>query len=291
MKKIGFIKLAFLSIALSLFFVQCAKDDVVTQLDSAKEVSTDTINTYDGTWDLESHSRLFAHFPYYGENIDFEAEFILWDMEIEFYADKPENSKIEGVVLTRSIQTGAPAGTNILPGAAADGTDSVKTNSGRDGEIFNSGDWYLKASDGVTGRKFANDFYLNGCLTKPKGTAPAVTASTVGITHDGTSIDAYGRFLPSGITNESDKATFKSTSIEFYGTGYVATGNFVWNGITKEVKLYFEYLGTGEVHGYRTLEGQFEFPAFVEEGSADNFINDSHVQSGVTVMIHAQFKK
>lgn len=287
MKKLIFIKLAFISIALLFFFSKCQKEDTLTQGDSTKVLLKDTINTYDGTWDLESHSRLVAQFPYYGESATFEAEFYLWDIEVEFYADHPENSKIEGVVYTRSVLTGAPAGTMIFPGGSADGSDSIKTISGRDGEIYAVPDYYIKASDesGITGRKYSTDFFLNGCLTKPKGTSPNYTASTLGITQNGTK-DQYGRFLPSGITNESDKATFKSTSIEAYGDGYVATGNFVWNGITEVVKLHFTYLGTGEDHGFRSLEGEFNFAAL------DNgFISDTHVQSDATVKIHALFKK
>lgn len=287
MKKTGIIKIGILGMAMSLIFMQCAKDDTITQGDPVRVFPHDTINTYDGTWDLEAHSRLIAEFPYYGESSLFEAEFILWDMEIEFYADHPENSKIEGVVYTRSVQTGAPAGTLVLPGAAWDGSDSVITTSGRDGEVFGTSDYYIKASDaaGITGRKFNKDFYLNGCLTKPTGTSPNYGPSTLGITQDGTK-DQFNHFLPSGITNESDKATFKSTSMAAYGDGYVATGNFVWNGITEEVKLHFSYFGTGTEHGYRTIEGEFDFAA-LEKG----FISDVHVQTDVKVKVYAMFSK
>ena len=292
MKKLNFIKTALLLSAMSVFMYQCKKEDVVEQKDSTISYGTDVVDTYakdsqDSIWDMEDHSRLLAEFQYYGEAVKFEAEFILWDMELKFDEATPENSKIEAVVHTRSIQTGAPAGTEILK--KADGiTDSVVTTSGRDGEIFACAAFYVKASEeaGIVGRKFQKDFFLNGCLTKPKGTSPNYTASTLGITTDGTK-DSRGRFLPSGV---SDKATFKSTSVERYGNGYLAKGTFTWNGKTQEVELKFKYIPAGS-HKYRSFEGEFSFAAFTDNATSDDFIIDSHVQGDATVKVHAMFQK
>lgn len=291
MKRKSFLNLVLILSATSILFFQCKKDDVVEQKASTLTYGTDVIDTYtkdsqDSIWDLESHSRLIADFQYYGESVRFDCEFILWDVEVKFDEANPANSKIEAVVHTRSIQTGAPAGTEII-NSVVTGADSIaKTTTGRDGEIYATSEFFVKASDeaGIVGRSFKKDFYLNGCLTKPKSTDGA-TASTVGITTNGTK-DAWGRFLPTGITNNSDKASFKSTSVERLGDGYLAKGTFTWNGITEEVFLKFKYLGEGPEHKFRSIEGELEFSAF-DKG----FIVDSHVAGSAKVKVYAMFSK
>ena len=299
MKKLSLLKFAVLLGAFSLLIVQCKKDDVVTQKDATFTSGSDSLSTYskdsqDSIWDLESHSRLMSEFKYEGEGITFNAEFNIWDCEIKFNEAKPEDTKIEAVVYTRSIQTGAPAGTEILK--KVDGTDSISVaTSGRDGEIFACSAYYIKASDepGIVGRQYKNDYFLNGCLTKPKGsgtTASPYTASTMGITIAETATssqkDKWGRFLPSAITNESDKGTFKSTSCEKLGDGYLAKGTFTWRGISEDVELRFKYLGEGVETKIRTVEGEFDFSA-LDKG----FISDVHVQGDVKVKIHLMLTK
>ncbi len=48
---------------------------------------------------------------------------------------------------------------------------------------------------------------------------------------------------PTFIDPATDTAWFTSTSVEKYGDGYLAIGNFTFLGVTKTEKLYFNYLG------------------------------------------------
>ncbi len=54
---------------------------------------------------------------------------------------------------------------------------------------------------------------------------------------------AGGSKDPAFIDAATDTAWFKSVSVEKYGNGYLATGNFTFLGVTKTEKLYFDYLG------------------------------------------------
>jgi len=103
----------------------------------------------------------------------------------------------------------------------------------------------------------------------------------------GVSVDAVS-LLPDELTRY---ATFESSSIEIYGDGYLATGNFTFNGTTNSETLFFKFVegftGTnrqGVPTQFSSFEGQLEFDAL-----ADYTIDSSHLgDETVTVDISYQ---
>jgi hypothetical protein len=97
-----------------------------------------------------------------------------------------------------------------------------------------------------------------------------------------------------GVTTPDDTdrtATFTSTTIEAYGDGYLATGPMVFNGVTSDVDVFFQYIpgfdGTnrgGDPTRFSSFQASFEFAAL------DVFnIESSHV-GGNNVTVNASFQ-
>ena len=94
---------------------------------------------------------------------------------------------------------------------------------------------------------------------------------------------------------ESDIAFFESISVEFDEsdpTGYIATGNLTFHGVTSDLQMKLTYLGTDllELRGTPTnvagFEGQFEFNAKSVFGIESNNIADR-----VVINVNAQFRQ
>jgi polyisoprenoid-binding protein YceI len=95
--------------------------------------------------------------------------------------------------------------------------------------------------------------------------------------------------------DESDQAVFTSTSVEFDEsdpTGYIITGNLTFHGVTSEMVMKLNYLGTNllDLRGIPTnvagLEGQFEMNAKSVFGIESTSIGDR-----VVININGQFNQ
>jgi polyisoprenoid-binding protein YceI len=94
---------------------------------------------------------------------------------------------------------------------------------------------------------------------------------------------------------ESDEAVFASTSVEFDEsdpTGYIITGNLTFHGVTSEMLMKLNYLGTNllDLRGTPTnvagLEGQFEINAKSVFG-----IESTSIADRVVININGQFNQ
>jgi polyisoprenoid-binding protein YceI len=95
--------------------------------------------------------------------------------------------------------------------------------------------------------------------------------------------------------DESDQAVFTSTSVEFDEsdpTGYIITGNLTFHGVTSEMVMKLNYLGTNllDLRGAPTnvagLEGQFEINAKSVFG-----IESTSIADRVVININGQFNQ
>ena len=95
-----------------------------------------------------------------------------------------------------------------------------------------------------------------------------------------------------GLPDESTRyATFKSSSIEAYGDGFMATGTFSLNGNSSTETMFFRFINgfegtnrSGDLVRFSSFDAQLEFAAL-----ADYAIESSHVKDGyVTVDISFQ---
>ncbi|MDH5474390.1 MAG: YceI family protein [Cyclobacteriaceae bacterium] len=87
-------------------------------------------------------------------------------------------------------------------------------------------------------------------------------------------------------------STFKSTKIEAYGDGYLATGDFTLNGVTAPVSMFFKFFpgfeGTnrsGAPTLYSSFEGTFDFAAFQVFG-----VDSGHIGQTNDVTIDVSFQ-
>jgi len=98
----------------------------------------------------------------------------------------------------------------------------------------------------------------------------------------------------SSIVGSTGVATFESTFVEAYGTGYLAKGNFTFMGVTKAVDMYFSYIegyqGTdrgGNNVQYSSFYGTFKFAALADFG-----VSSGHVgNADINVSLAVQFNK
>ena len=102
-------------------------------------------------------------------------------------------------------------------------------------------------------------------------------------------------------TDANRYSTFKSTKIEAYGDGYLATGAFTVNGVTADVSMFFKFYpgfiaevterGTGVVLGdrqYSSFQGSFDFAAFQVFGIESGHIGE---ENDVTIDVSFQVTK
>lgn len=87
-------------------------------------------------------------------------------------------------------------------------------------------------------------------------------------------------------------STFVSTTIETYGDGYLATGNFTINGVTAPVSMYFKYIPgfvgedrSGNPVQFSSFQGTFDFAAYQVFG-----IDSGHIKQENDVTIDISFQ-
>ncbi len=105
-----------------------------------------------------------------------------------------------------------------------------------------------------------------------------------------TNLDEGGNELGDDVTLDgTGEATFESTNIDFYGDGYVVTGDFTFNGATSEVKMYIKWFpGWLKADGtmqYSSFESMFDFDAI-----NNHAISSGHVQDMVSVYTSFQLR-
>lgn len=91
----------------------------------------------------------------------------------------------------------------------------------------------------------------------------------------------------------TDTAYYKSSTVSGFGDGYKATGDLIFKGITKQVDLYFNYLGqadyssAGDGSNFRgSFKGEFEFNAISDYGVTSTSISDK-----INVSINANYRR
>jgi polyisoprenoid-binding protein YceI len=86
-------------------------------------------------------------------------------------------------------------------------------------------------------------------------------------------------------------ATFTSTSIVAYGNGYLATGPMVFNGVSSDVQMFFQFIpgfdNADKGFRYSSFQGTFEFAALDVFGIESGHVGDAMV----TVTSSFQVKK
>ena len=119
-----------------------------------------------------------------------------------------------------------------------------------------------------------------------------VTLSTVNTGEPGRD---QGCLLGTFGVEESDLAIFESTNVEFDNTdptGYIVTGNLTFHGVTSDLEMKLNYLGTDlvDLRGTPTnvagFEGQFEMNAKSVFG-----IESGSIADRVVINVNAQFRQ
>jgi polyisoprenoid-binding protein YceI len=102
----------------------------------------------------------------------------------------------------------------------------------------------------------------------------------VGVEHNGDTL-SNGSLDPKGIIGSSDTSRWESTGITRYGSGYKATGNLTFKGVTKPMDFFFNYLPavdhSADKDGTRisaSLEGVASFNAKSDYGVTSTSIPD-----------------
>ena len=179
-------------------------------------------------------------------------------VRFEFPYDQ-ENAPYSGQFKTKEIYV------NFNPSDLANSTISAEIDlltiytdspGGRD-PLYNS--------DGTFYQDPADDSYKLGCIS--------------------------GTFGVSSPDDTDRYATFESTSIEAYGDGYLATGPMVFNGVTSDVHVFFQYIpgfdGTnrgGDPTRFSSFQASFDFAAKAVYGIESGHVLDADVT------VHASFQ-
>lgn len=186
-----------------------------------------------------------------------------------------------------------------------DGVNPIPMERGDDLVSFND-DWsfdkthssirwgtaYLGTAALLTGRFNDFDIELEFDESNPENIflTGRVTLSTVNTGEPGRD---QGCLLGTFGVEESDEAVFTSTSVEFDETdptGYIVTGDLTFHGVTSELAMKLNYLGTDLIDlrevptNVAGFEGQFEMNAKTVFGIESTSIGDR-----VVVNINGQF--
>lgn len=255
-----------------------AEVEVVVDADKSSDlvmagmVSGGTANFKLAEWSWDNtHSTIGFEFPYDAFNAVFKGHFARAGFDVlEFDEANPSATQIKAWVDVTSVETGAPSG---VCGHGRDGiTGCIQGTFGLDLDPADTVDVYCE--DGSLSTHFPNtaleDYDLWG---------------------DG-SATTYQK--QSAITGSTGVATFEATEVTAYGTGYKATGDFTFAGVTKSVDMYFTYLegyeGTDRSQNtvqYVSFYGWFKFAAEADFGISSGHIGDAMV----TVNLSVQFNQ
>ena len=116
-------------------------------------------------------------------------------------------------------------------------------------------------------------------------------ASTFGLLD--TDGNALGDADPPVMPDESTRfATFESTSIETYGDGFRALGNFTFNGSTNEETLFFRFINgfegqnfQGNSFRFSSFDGQIEFDALADYGVESSSLGNERVTVDISFQL------
>jgi polyisoprenoid-binding protein YceI len=90
----------------------------------------------------------------------------------------------------------------------------------------------------------------------------------------------------------TDTAWFNSTSVEYYGTGYLAKGQLTFKNVTKNVDLFFNYEGE---HEYTTSTGTRTYSGFsghfYMNAITDFSVSSTSIADQVKVVVNANYRK
>lgn len=246
------------------------QNDATANIEMAGAVSSGNLSFDLANWNYDgTHSAIDFEFPYDAINALFKGHFAHTGFdELKIDDANLASSKIKAWVDLASIETGAPS----LPGG-----------HGRDGLTgCIAGTFQIKKDPADTVTVYASD-----------GTEitnwPNETLENYDLWGDG-STTTYQK--QSSIEGSSGVATFESTEITPFGTGYAAKGTFTFAGVSKEVMLYFNYLegyskenNSSQLVNYVSFFGTFKFEAYKDFGIDSGHLGDATV----TVNISAQF--
>jgi polyisoprenoid-binding protein YceI len=232
---------------------------------------TGVISTADGWVNDNIHSKVEFEFPYDAVNAVFTGNFATNGVdEIEFDEQHPENTVIKAWVDLISVETGAA---------------SVPGQSGRDGIIGCISHTYkvdLDAADTIDAYSPSGELITNW---------PNDALEAYDLWGDA-SETSYEK--QSAVVGATGVATLVAKDVTSYGTGYLATCDLTFAGVTKEVKLYFNYLDGYEAENrqgvltkFVSIYGWFKFaPASDFEVTSPHF-----GENEITVKLSIQFTK
>ncbi len=218
-------------------------------------------------WD-NTHSMIGFEFPYDAVNAVFSGHFssVGFD-EMNFDETAPQNTVIRAWVDITSVETGSPS---PPCGHGRDGITGCITNSFKvQKDPADTVDNYC--SDGSVYTSWPNeeleeyDLWGEGAVT------------------------TYMK--QSAIVGSTGVATFVSTEVTPYGTGYLAKGDFTFAGVTKNVDMYFSYLegytNDDNTRTYASFYGWFKYAALDDFDISSGHVGDAEI----TVKLSAQFNK
>ncbi len=91
-------------------------------------------------------------------------------------------------------------------------------------------------------------------------------------------------------TNPKRYSQFKSTSVAKLGDGFVAKGNFTFNGITKPVEIWFKvlpsWLDTSNNRTYSGFEGRFFMNLKSDFAITNSSVNDATIKIQISVVMY-----
>jgi polyisoprenoid-binding protein YceI len=232
---------------------------------------TGVINTNDGWVNDNVHSVIGFEFPYDAVNALFSGHFSRIGVdEFEFDEQHPENMVLKGWVDLVSVETGAP---------------SVPGGHGRDGITGCIASTYKvnkDAADTIDAYSPAGDLITNW---------PNDALEDYDLWGDG-SYTSYTK--QHSIVGSSGVATLVAKEVKAYGTGYIATCDFTFAGVTKEVTMYFNYIDgyqaenrSGVLTHFASIYGWFKFAASADFGITSPHFGDNEI----TVKLSVEFTK
>lgn len=248
--------------------------DATADITMAGATPSGDVNFDASDWTLDvTHSSIAFEFPYDAVNAIFAGHFAVAGVDELIINDADlASSSIKAWVDLTSVETGAAS----LPGGhGRDGiTGCIQGTFKVETDVADTITVYSAAGDEIT--NWPND---------------AVSAFTGDLYGDGTATSYQKQ---SAITGTTGVATFASTEIVPYGTGYAAKGMLDFAGVSKEVTLYFTYLEgyQGEAHGggtnnFVSFYGTFKFAPDADFGVSSGHFGDSDVTLKLSIQYNA----
>jgi len=215
-------------------------------------------------WD-NTHSTIGFDFPYDEFNGPFKGHFARVGFDIlEFDEMDPAATEIKAWVDITSIETGSA---------------SPPCGHGRDGITGCIGGTFgveLDAADTV------DAFCQNGTIVT---NWPNESKEDYDLWDD-QSATSYTK--QSSIIGSTGVASFESTSVEAFGTGYLAKGDFTFMGVTKSVDMYFSYIEgySSDTREYSSFYGTFKFAALADFGVTSGHVGNADINVSLTVQFN-----